>query len=177
MLRTPSEGESRKPQESRLNGEVQAAVRVELNRMLEAQVFAQSSRCKRFLHYIVEETLAGNAGQLKERTIGIGVFDRPADYDTGDDSIVRVTANEVRKRLGQFYRESKSPHSIQFELPRGSYVPEFRVQATRRIDEVSEGPRFLSRSVEVVNPQSPASDRVRDPGCVPRCTGTGDRHN
>jgi hypothetical protein len=138
MLRTPSESEERRPERARLDGEIEAAVRTELKEMLEAPVFAQSLRCRRFLSYIVEETLSGNAGHLKERTIGIGVFDRRNDYDTGDDSIVRVTANEVRKRLGQFYRESTIDHPVQIELPRGSYVPEFRIQAARRSNKVAE---------------------------------------
>ncbi len=106
--------------------------------MLEAPVFAQSSRCKRFLSYVVLETLSGNAGQLKERTIGIGVFDRPSDYDTGGDSIVRVTANEVRKRIDQFYRESRVAHPIQIELPKGAYVPEFKIQPSQRGKEIEE---------------------------------------
>ena len=81
---------------------------------------------------MVVQTLAGNAPQLKERTNGIAVFERTNDYDTGDDSIVRVTANEVRKRLGQYYGRSAGAHPIQIELRRGSYVPEFRIQAPRR---------------------------------------------
>ncbi len=112
----------------------QVAVNAELESMLKAPIFTQSNRCKRFLSYVVHQTLAGNAGELKERTIGIGVFDRRNDYDTGDDSIVRVTANEVRKRLGQYYRESPDVHLIQIELPRGSYVPEFRIQPSRQPD-------------------------------------------
>jgi hypothetical protein len=110
-----------------LKADIQRAIRSELEEMLSAPIFAQSSRCKNFLNFIVSETLAGNALQLKERTIGIHVFHRPNDYDTGDDSIVRVTANEVRKRLGQFYVESPNRHSVHIELPRGAYVPEFRV--------------------------------------------------
>ena len=78
------------------------------------------------------QTLSGHASQLKERTIGISVFGRAIDYDTGETSIVRVTANEVRKRIDQYYRESELAHPIQIELPRGSYVPEFRIQPLRR---------------------------------------------
>lgn len=109
------------------SADFQAAVRSELERMLHAPIFAQSNRCKRFLSHVVDQTLSGNAGELKERTIGISVFDRKNDYDTGGDSIVRVTANEVRKRLGQYYAESSGTHMVQIELPRGSYVPEFRI--------------------------------------------------
>ena len=107
--------------------------------MFSTPIFAQSSRCKNFLDYVVLQTLLGKAGQLKERTIGISVFNRANDYDPGEDAIVRVTANEVRKRLGQFYRESKAAHPIQIELPRGAYVPEFRIQSSRR-ENVEEDP-------------------------------------
>ena len=114
--------------------EFQAAVRAELESMLVTPIFVQSGRCKRFLNYIVEQTLSGHASHLKERTIGIDVFERANDYDTGDDSIVRVTANEVRKRIGQFYRESPDAHLVQIDIPRGSYVPEFRIQPSRRVE-------------------------------------------
>lgn len=134
--------------------EFHAAVRAELEAMLQAPIFAQSNRCKRFLTYIVEQTLSGIASELKERTIGIAVFERANDYHTGDDSIVRVTANEVRKRLGQFYGESASVHQIHIELPRGSYVPEFRIQPLRQSktingiasSESKEGDRVLTAS-------------------------------
>jgi hypothetical protein len=154
------------------SADFQAAVTAELDSMLKASIFAQSGRCKRFLNHVVVETLAGNAGELKERTIGIAVFERTSDYDTGDDSIVRVTANEVRKRLAQYYGESAGGHPIQIELPRGSYVPEFRIQAQRKPkkaevhgvpEPVSGSPRLSEtdhetrRDVPVeptVNPQS-----------------------
>ena len=84
------------------------------------------------------ETLSGNAGDLKERTIGINVFNRANDYETGDDSIVRVTANKVRKRLGQFYAESSDTHTIQIDLPRGSYVPEFRILPSKAGKKTSD---------------------------------------
>lgn len=107
--------------------EIQSAVRSELDSILAAPAFSQSSRCKRFLSYVVGQALSGKADQLKERIIGVKVFDRANDYDTGEDSIVRVTANEVRKRIGQFYQESKTNHPIQIDLPRGSYIPDFKI--------------------------------------------------
>jgi hypothetical protein len=123
----------------------QLAVRAELDEVLKTPIFLQSNRCKRFLSFVVLQTLEGNGGDLKERTIGITVFDRTSDYDTGDDSIVRVTANEVRKRLGQYYGESNLPHPLQIELPRGSYVPEFRVQAAYRGPRAGEQPRLTPK--------------------------------
>lgn len=127
-MQNANEAEASKSAGCKLSVEIQTAVKTELDMMLMAPVFAQSNRCKSFLSYVVLQTLSGNAGQLKERTIGISVFERATDYPTGEDSIVRVTANEVRKRIGQFYRESPVAHPIQIELPRGAYVPEFRIR-------------------------------------------------
>jgi len=119
--------EAVKSEELPLSMEIQTAVRAELDAMLAAPFFVQSNRCKRFLRHIVLQTLSGKANQLKERMIGINVFDRAGDYDAGEDAIVRVTANDVRKRIGQFYQESPADHPIQIDLPRGTYVPEFRI--------------------------------------------------
>jgi hypothetical protein len=139
------------------SAEFQTAVRAELDSMLRAPIFTQSNRCKRFLSHVVHQTLAGEAGGLKERTIGISVFERKIDYDTGDDSIVRVTANEVRKRLGQYYRETSDIHLIQIELPRGSYVPEFRIQPLRQAERsVEVGPSDQAQ----VEPRLPSSLKV-----------------
>jgi hypothetical protein len=124
------------------NAGIEAAVRAELETMLMGPIFVQSGRCKRFLTYVVEQTLSGNASHLKELTIGTTVVERANDYDTGDDSSVRVTANEVRKRIGQFYRESPATHCIQIELARGSYVPEFRIQPLPQAE----------KSVEIATP-------------------------
>jgi hypothetical protein len=101
-------------------------VRVELDRILAGSNFRGSKRSQEFLRYIVTHALEGNSDLLKERIIGIQVFERDADYATGDDSIVRVKANEVRKRLAQHYQESGAAVELQIELPPGSYSPEFR---------------------------------------------------
>ena len=154
MLGNQSSDEQSRTGSSHFSAELQATVRAELDAMLQAPIFIQSSRCKRFLGYIVEHTLMGKADQLKERTIGIGVFERANDYDTGDDSIVRVTANEVRKRISQFYRESSAPHLLQIELPRGAYVPEFRIQPCRHEEEPVEIPPSQPATAEPVLTQT-----------------------
>lgn len=142
----------------RLSPEIQTAVKAELDAMLKAPIFAQSGRCKRFLSHIVLETLSGNAADLKERTIGINVFNRANDYETGDDSIVRVTANEVRKRLSQFYGESPAPHPIHIELPRGSYVPEFKIHLSGLEKKTSEALHPASSPASETREPAPAVD-------------------
>jgi len=73
----------------------------------------------------VGKKLEGREDEIKERTIGIELFDRIADFETSGDSIVRVNATDVRRRLGQYYQSSPNTDPIQIVLPPGTYVPEF----------------------------------------------------
>jgi hypothetical protein len=100
-------------------------VRKELAELLKTDYFANSKRYPALLLYVVEKTLEGRSEDLKERVLGIEVFQREPDYDTNSDTIVRVTAGEVRKRLAVIYHESEFEHAVQITLPAGSYVPEF----------------------------------------------------
>src|SRR5437868_14039895 len=102
----------------------------ELARLLESSAFRTSKRCREFLEYIVEHTISGPSGTLKERSIGVEVFQLPQDFDTGQHTVVRVTANEVRKKLAQHYlAENGAYHPVKIQLPPGSYSAEFRWEA------------------------------------------------
>jgi hypothetical protein len=101
------------------------AVLTELEAILASPHFCNSKRYPALLRFIVENALTAKVELLKERTLGIEVFDRPHDYDTNADTVVRYTAGEVRKRLLLYYSERNHPPSIRISLPAGSYVPEF----------------------------------------------------
>src|SRR5512146_64543 len=101
------------------------AVLRELELILASPHFCNSRRYPALLRYLVENSLNGKVDLLKERTLGVEVFERPADYDTSNDTVVRYTAGEVRKRLMLYYSEQTSPSSIRISLPTGSYIPEF----------------------------------------------------
>ena len=58
------------------------------------------------------------------------VFGRAADYDTGNDSMVRVVANDVRKRLVQYYSQNKHEEELRIEIPLRSYVASFSFPRT-----------------------------------------------
>ena len=102
-----------------------AAVRQQLERLLKDPLFNQSRRYPRLLHRIVEDTLAGRSENLKERILGIELFDRAPDYDTNADAIVRVTAAEIRKRIAQYYHDEGHRSEPRIDLPVGGYVAEF----------------------------------------------------
>lgn len=103
-----------------------AAIREQLERLLTHPLFSNSKRYPVLLAYTVEQTLKGNAAELKERSIGIEVFGRSPSYDANADPVVRITAGEVRKRLMQYYYDSAHDGELIVELPSGSYVPLFR---------------------------------------------------
>lgn len=98
----------------------------ELTRLVESPVFRQSKRSCRFLTHVVNAALEDRIDALRERSLGVELFDRSPDYWTSDDAIVRVAAAEVRKRLGQYYDLNGALHGLRIDLPSGGYVPEFR---------------------------------------------------
>ena len=110
-------------------------VRAQLARLLASPLFQHSKHYPGFLRYVVNETLEGRGGYLKERALGVEVFGRDPDYDTNADPVVRTSASEVRKRIAQYYHEPGHESEIRVELTSGSYTPEFRYAAA--------GPRTL----------------------------------
>jgi hypothetical protein len=101
------------------------AIQRELDRVLRSPPFRESKRCQEFLRFVVGMTADGRQAELKERTIGIAVFGRDPAYDTNDDSIVRVKANEIRRRLAQSNQGNDHEQEFKIEIPTGSYVPKF----------------------------------------------------
>ncbi len=132
------------------------AVRAELNRLLESSAFRTSKRCSEFLKYIVEHTIGGPAGTLKERIIGVELFQLPQNFDSSQHTVVRVTANEVRKKLAQYYlAENGSRRDVRIELPPGSYSAEFRIEAP----PPAETPPPETHAPANVEPAAPSSRR------------------
>jgi hypothetical protein len=79
------------------------AIRRQLGLLLGSPLFSSSRRYSSLLKYVVEETLAGRAGDLKERTLGIQAFGRDPAYNTSEDPVVRTSAAKVRDRLAEYY--------------------------------------------------------------------------
>lgn len=101
-------------------------VRAQLVRLLASPPFQHSKHYPGLLRYVVNETLEGRAGHLKERSLGVEVFGRDPGYDTNADPVVRTSACEVRKRIAQYYHEPGHEAEVRIDLSSGSYTPEFR---------------------------------------------------
>jgi hypothetical protein len=140
----------------------------QLRHLLSSPPFHGSKRCQQFLEYVCEKSLAGEVGALKERCLAIDVFGRqPEVAGHGEDTIVRVSAREVRKRLAQYYSTPEgAAAAILIELPSGSYAPEFHYTASAK--------RKIEAQVEIEPASAPlpsgpeASPAISSPAPRPR---------
>ena len=101
-------------------------VRHQLELLFASDSFRSSRRCQSFLQFAVDSTLAGRTADLREKVIGVEVFQRNPGYDSNEDPVVRATAGDVRKRLAQYYQDPARAAELRIEMLPGSYVPEFR---------------------------------------------------
>jgi len=101
------------------------AVRAALRRVLGSKHFAQAGALSSMLSYVVEETLAGRGGELKEYNIGCEVFGRGATFDPKIDGIVRVQAHRLRGKLKDYYAAEGNQDEIVISVPAGAYAAEF----------------------------------------------------
>jgi tetratricopeptide (TPR) repeat protein len=108
-----------------LNGIPAQEIRAELDLVLRSRAFIQSHRIRRFLQFIVQESLLGQPHRLKEYPIGLEVFDRRDAFDPRVDSIVRVEARRLRYKLEEYYRSEGREDAVRIVLRKGSYVPVF----------------------------------------------------
>src|SRR5215471_11963494 len=105
----------------------------QLNRILASKAFRQADRLKRFLSFIVEETIAGRGERLKEFVVGVEVFGKPESFDPRNDPIVRVQARRLRAQLTRYYREEGPDGELLIELPKGGYAPVFKVLKSAQV--------------------------------------------
>src|SRR6478735_8295525 len=101
-------------------------IREQLERILASPTFQQSDRLKRFLTFIVLQTIDGHRDELKEYVIGVQVFGKEESFDPRTDPIVRVQARRLRAKLVRYYREEGRADEWIVELPKGGYAPVFR---------------------------------------------------
>ncbi len=93
-------------------------VREQLRRILASDGFVASARNRRFLEYVVEETLAGRADRIKAYSIATSVFGRGPDFNPDLDSIVRIEAGRLRRSIDHYYLTAGGTDASGFRSPR-----------------------------------------------------------
>lgn len=107
---------------------VEQEVKKELQAILSSSLVSLSLRQAKLFEYLCNKTLLGESEHIKESTLAIEVFDRSSDFDEHRDSIVRVEAHRLRKKLEKYYADESQDKRVQIVLSPGSYVPTFIIK-------------------------------------------------
>ena len=124
----------------------------QLDRILGSESFQQADRLKRFLAFIVKETLEGRGGDLKEYVIGVQVFRKEDMFDPRTDPIVRVQARRLRAKLMRYYDDEGRADVLTIELPKGGYSPIFHRRDAPASSRPSVAVALITRNSIVVLP-------------------------
>ena len=122
--------------------------RAELQAVLQSPLFARSQTLTHLLSYLCEKTFAGEGDQIKEYAIAVDVLGRPDSFDQDLDSIVRVQANRLRKRLAEYYNGEGASHEMRITVPVGQYVPAFEEVPAASAAVVQAARTVLSSSTD-----------------------------
>ena len=125
----PSETAARGPARDQLSD---PAIRAQLERILASDVFARSQQLRRFLSFVVEQSVSGQGQTLKESVLAHELYGKGTDFDGGTDPVVRVDARRLRDKLREYYQGRSDP--IIISLPKGSYAPVFEPNSASIIE-------------------------------------------
>jgi len=109
------------------------AERAELEAVLKSGIFQRAPSLAQFLTFVCEKHFAGEKHLIREFNIATEALGRGTDFNQKKDSIVRVEAHRLRKRLREFYESEGDGHAIQITLPPGGYTPQFTCVAIEAV--------------------------------------------
>jgi len=112
-------------------------IKGQLQRIFASAEFHATDKQRKFLRFVVSETLAGNVHEIKGYTVATRVFNRKIDFDQSTDPIVSIQANKLRRALERYYLVAGKQDPIRIDLPVGSYVPTFQIQPLVEPDTVA----------------------------------------
>ena len=99
--------------------------RAEVDAVVASGIFAKAPSLAQLLKYVCTKYFDGQSSQIKEYNIAVEALGRPPSFDQKKDSIVRVEAFRLRKRLKQYYENEGLDHPVRIVIPPGQYVPQF----------------------------------------------------
>ena len=126
--------------------------KLELEAVLASGIFTRAPNLENLLRYVCSKYFDGLAGEIKEYNIAVEALGRPPEFDQKRDSIVRVEAHKLRKRLREDYEKDGADHAIQIEIPPGQYTPHFITVARSAAVVVAESPSTVPDPVPVSIP-------------------------
>jgi len=133
-----------------------------LQRVIGSREFINSERKRRFLKFIVQETLAGHADRIKAYTIAVDAFDRDPSFDPVSDPVVRIEAGRLRRCLEHYYLTDGAADRVRITIPKGGYVPRFIVteEAAPFVPVIlADGDRLTAGRLAEMNSATAPADR------------------
>lgn len=127
-----------------------------VERIVASRQFNRAPLLKKFLSHVSAEMLRGQQHEITEYQIGVHVFDRPRNYRTVEDNIVRNYARQLRKRLAEYFASEGQDEDMLVDIPLGGYVPVFSARA-RQLHAVEPHPVLHDQP----DCPAPLSDEVR----------------
>jgi len=131
-------------------------VNTQLERILACERVNLPERARKFLRFVVSETLAGRSMYLKAYTIADVVFGR-RNFDAQSDPAVRIEAGRIRRELERYYLMAGPREPVIITIPKGGYVPIFERGASF-VEENPDGPLAVTPSSVTI----PAPDLLVD---------------
>jgi TolB-like protein len=122
-------------------------IRQHVNHIYLYPPFNRSAILRRFLSYIVEESIHGHANCLKEYTIAVQVLDKAVDFKPQNNCIVRIHASRLRRALKRYYLENGALDAVRITIPPGSYVPTFK--ENNSISDIGEVEGEISKNTSI----------------------------
>ena len=118
------------------------ANQVQVQRIVSSKAFKTSEVHRNLLNYLAEKSLSGTAQNLKEYTVGLDVFGKPATYDPRQESVVRMHVGRLRQKLTEYYRTEGQNDPVIVDLPKGAFTLTF---ALRPVADVEPPPMLPGR--------------------------------
>jgi TolB-like protein len=124
---------------------ISSLARAEFDKILSCRSLEMSERNRRFLRYVVEETLAGRADRITGYSIALAVFDRDSTLDPQIDPVVRIDAGHLRRALERYYFTDGLTDPSRINILKGGYIPTFEIaaQSPARAHSVEAVPQLM----------------------------------
>ena len=105
--------------------------KIQIQRIVASKAFKTSEVHRNLFNYLADKSLAGESHSLKEYTVGLDVFGKPASYDPRQESVVRMHVGRLRQKLAEYYRTEGVDDPIVVDLPKGAFGLTFEPRPVR----------------------------------------------
>lgn len=94
-----------------------------VERVCNSAALQRSAKLRDLLIYLCHRSWIDGVLEIRDHDIGVDVFQRPPGYDSAQDTLVRVQASQLRKRLERYFSTEGRQEPLVLEIAKGTYEP------------------------------------------------------